>query len=518
MWKWLTALGFAALAVAGGLYWGLALYPTEALRAQLDAAVRGLPPGTQALYATASYGVFSHRATLTGVTIHRQDPDGFDLSIDELEVTGPAADFAAAWARAAADPATLTPGQGLPLADAITAYNIAYSNANSSATLASFTVARPRLFPWALLHQGVPSIAAAEAQLLARAGPVPDGNALLPLLRAEATFAAGMAYDGYAAQGLAAKANVPANLRMPAQSVAYNIRSIESGPYDRGDFASLALEGLTMHGGLFGDFAAGSVAFQGVAARQALAQLLDAKVFTSGLLDGLALKRVAYASMSMTPPDGTPMTMGAMTLSDIAVADGVLVSAALAIDDVHLRTADLKSIGAAANYAMLGVDELTLGLHAQYGWDTAKGQISVSDATFDVAQLGSLKLAFEIDGASSWDGLRSAARLKSASLRYEDASLVKRIIALAAAQRGTDPQSLRQRLMYLCAQIMVAPGAAPATIETARAMSAFLADPQSLEVRIVPPAPIAPGELLMLSTMPPAEMVPRLGLMVRANR
>src|ERR1700733_12192654 len=118
-----------AAALAGGAYYGLAVYPTQAFRAALDQAASALPPGTHATYKDARYSFMSGHAGITGVAVHRDAPDNFDLSIDALEVTKPALDAAAAWTKAAANPSAVAPDLAVRLADAATATGISYHDA-----------------------------------------------------------------------------------------------------------------------------------------------------------------------------------------------------------------------------------------------------------------------------------------------------------------------------------------------------------------------------------------------------
>ncbi len=121
------------------------------------------PPGASGTYAGARYSVLTGRATLTGIELHHADPNGYDVTIEEIDAARPSLDAAAAWARAAADPDAVAPDAAIVLADEITATNVTYRTEMMNAAAHSLHVVRPRLYPWALLRPGVPSMADARA-------------------------------------------------------------------------------------------------------------------------------------------------------------------------------------------------------------------------------------------------------------------------------------------------------------------------------------------------------------------
>src|SRR5260370_19042263 len=162
---WIVVLVAVIVAGAGGYYgWArLGAYSGEQFRAGLDQWIQTLPPGYSMTYKTAEYNVATNKATLGGVTFKGNGAQTFDAAIDEIEVGNPSADFANAWAQAAANPAALAPDRALPVAGSIALKGASIHFGPASGTLASTKLEGLRLYPWALLHAGVPSFGDAQA-------------------------------------------------------------------------------------------------------------------------------------------------------------------------------------------------------------------------------------------------------------------------------------------------------------------------------------------------------------------
>jgi hypothetical protein len=518
--KWL--IGIIALGVlGGGAYYGLALYPSQRLRSTLDQTIHTLPPGLSASYKDAHYALFGQRATIQGVAIHRDEPNGFDVTVAALDVARPATDFAALWAKAAADPAAVPPNMMLVLADAIVAQSVTYRDATTSAKLASLRVTQPGVYPWSLVRPGAPSLAAAREDFLAHAlvpGAAPVFGDYLPFLRAEAALILGVGYDGYDAVALAAVVGLPATLAMPATTVSYTVDKMTAARTDRGDTTGGTVDGLTVQSYLFGSFGIAHVAIEGVKMRDTLIQLLSGTAPTPAMLDGLAVKRIAYGPMALQPPAGQPMSLGTFSVTNIAFSHGLLVSGELAFDGLRIRRSQMPNAQLIDVFDKLGTDSATLGFGLGFRWDLDKQRIAVRDTTLKIAELGALALSLDIDSVGSQQDLITKARLVHATLRYEDASLAERALKIMAIQNGGDSAALRQQLIATATQLGAAPGATAMTQAAARAVREFVAAPRSLQIELAPSTPVPLLTLMTAWAMPPDQLVPRLGLSIAANK
>ncbi len=515
--KVLIGVVAALIAAGGGIYWGLAVYPTRLFRSAADAAIAALPAGYSASYASAAYSLFSGTGTLTGLSVHGAEPQKFDLSIDQVTLVHPATDIGQSWAQAAADPTKIAPGLAIAVADDIAVEGFSYRDDTDRVTIAAAQVSHPRLYPWALLHPGVPSLADARNSLMARTH-APQPEDFVPLLRAEARLALGFGYDGYEAKDVDAHDAMPATPDARAADVSYTIEKMTSGRYDRGSAASMAIDGFTTRSERFGSLGIAHAAIDGLEMRAPLAALLDGQDVTPALLDGFALKSMSYGPMSIQGAIGAPSVLGTFQLANLAFQHGLLVSADLAFDGVRVSREQLPNLNAVEAFDRLGLDAMTFDLDIDYRWDLAKGEMTVEKAMLAVSELGSLSLTFAIADAATPQDVVAKAKLVHALLLYKDASLADRALKMAAADRGTDPDDLRQQLIGTLQQIEGAPDATPTTAATARAVGDFLNAPHSLTIELAPKEPVPLVALFTAGQIPPQRLVPMLGLTIAANR
>jgi hypothetical protein len=158
-----------------------------------------------------------------------------------------------------------------------------------------------------------------------------------------------------------------------------------------------------------------------------------------------------------------------------------------------------------------GRDRVVLGL--DLAMSMAPRRLVLENLQLTAEALGDLRLgaAFaDVDRAAldggDYAGAFADAALERATLRYEDASLAERLLAVAAAQSGTTPEAMRQALIAAADAYPVA--------GLARAAAAFLRQPHVLVVKAEPPRPVP---LRALTTTQPDEAAEMLGLTATAE-
>lgn len=197
-----VAVAGVLIVAAGGAWFGLEVYLQQRFRAGLDQALATLPPGTTATYKTAHYSLLSHRAVVTEMTLHGElpgdPPRPFDVAADSVETRDPNLDFPASWANAVAAPTSLGPDTALTVAGSVAVKGLTVHSAVINLTEASVQITKLRVYPWALLHDGMPTWRELQASMAARSRPSELAD-LRPIFRAEAAAMLGVAYDSYAA-------------------------------------------------------------------------------------------------------------------------------------------------------------------------------------------------------------------------------------------------------------------------------------------------------------------------------
>ncbi len=195
----------------------------------------------------------------------------------------------------------------------------------------------------------------------------------------------------------------------------------------------------------------------------------------------------------------------------------------------------------------LGLTELNGNVSQHTTWSMADGHMVMDEFLIDFDDVGALDLTFDITGftpgvldqiyamqAQMGDGsemseeqaqaqmmagmaLMQGVNIVSVAIRYDDASLASSLLDYFAEDAGTDRatfvEGLKQQLPLMLAGVGI-----PALNDLiVPPVSAFLDDPQSLEIAARPASPTS-LLVLMAAAANPAGLIPALGLTVTANQ
>jgi hypothetical protein len=234
-------------------------------------------------------------------------------------------------------------------------------------------------------------------------------------------------------------------------------------------------------------------------------------------LDGLTIGKIDYDGMIGRLPTGVPVTLGKLSLANIAFAGGVPVSGSLTYGGLRLRRAQMPSAKALEIFDKLGLDTVTLSLGFTFQWNIEQKRMILRDLVLKADELGSVTLSVDLAGmgadAGAW---QNEAKFSRATLRYDDASLMERALRAGAAQGGVDVAAFRQQLISTVGAKIPALGDSPAISAAAKALVTFLASPHSVTIELAPPAPIGLERLQTVRDLPPAETASLFGLSVTA--
>ena len=214
--------------------------------------------------------------------------------------------------------------------------------------------------------------------------------------------------------------------------------------------------------------------------------------------------------------------------------------------------ADLTSVSeedpeTGATIEALGLTGLAGDVHMDMTWALADGRMAVNEFSFDFADVAALDINLEVTGftpdvldqiyamqaAMSAGGepteeqaqaqmmqgmaLMQGVSIVSASVRYDDASLAGKLLDFFAAQSGADRASFVQGLKAMLPSMLAGSGIPALNDLVVPPVSAFLDNPQSIEVKVAPPSPTS-LLVLMAAAANPAGLITALGLAVEANQ
>ena len=107
--------------------------------------------------------------------------------------------------------------------------------------------------------------------------------------------------------------------------------------------------------------------------------------------------------------------------------------------------------------------------------------------------------------------------LKSATLRFEDASIFKKALPLIAAMQGMDEKTLVASIPPTIQLQLIQLQNEAFAKQAVDAVTAFLADPKSITLSLKPGQPMTFSAITTLDPTKPAEAVTKLGLSVTSN-
>lgn len=500
---------------AGG-YFELEYYPRSQFRAVIEQSIAKLPPGVTVTYGAVNYSIFTRVATLSGLKIHwvgnAKSPQPVDATIDSIKISNPNQDLPQTWADAQANPAIFGQDTSVPVADTIVVSGVSFHAGAVDAKQATLSIGKPRLYPWALLHGGVPTFAALWAAGVP--GPQPPSVAdLAALLRFDAAAMLGIAYDGYDAEGLSVTAHTP------ALDLVYDIRKMAGAGFDRGVLKGGTVEGVTSTTSKFGTVAFDRVTMGAFDIREPATRIIDGEALSMSMLNGIALGRIDYDGITVRPVGKPEAHAGGMSLGPVSFAQGKPVSAAFALRDFRIEQSQVSDPRVRESLARFGLEHATISFALAYDWDVAGQTARIHDTSLKVDELGTLTLSADLTNvvANSTPLTLAEVRLGHTRLRLEDASLVDRLLRVSAAQAGVDVEAYRRRVASILQQPPPPGGEiSPEMIAVRQALAAFITAPKTLTMELAPPEPV-PVVLLRSAAAAPAGLATMLGLTVTAN-
>lgn len=221
--------------------------------------------------------------------------------------------------------------------------------------------------------------------------------------------------------------------------------------------------------------------------------------------------------------------------------DTVTITAADFVNDVPRRVAfDMKGLvvpvdpedAQMKDVAELGYKEIALDAGFSGSWDDKTGRVVIDQMAITGADIGGLKLTFALGGftpevveafkkaendQAKQMELLQGITVERLSLRYDDASLTKRVIDAQAKKQGVPADAFVQQIGAIMPMMLSAIGNKDFEKKIAGAVSAFLKAPKSLTVSASPSKPLPVSEIMGAAMMAPQSLPTVLGADVKAN-
>ena len=194
----------------------------------------------------------------------------------------------------------------------------------------------------------------------------------------------------------------------------------------------------------------------------------------------------------------------------------------------------------------LGYGKLRGDLKLELSWERGTGRIHAREYAFDVDDAGRLNMAFDISGytpqfikaigraesaaASNPEPLAAqqeleAARIRllqqltftSGSIRFDDASLTRKMLATAGRKQGVSGEQMAQGIKFMMPLLLWRVGIPALQQQIAAAASVYLDNPQNIKITANPASPVAVPMIMGAGKSDPRQLVDLLNVQITAN-
>lgn len=249
-----------------------------------------------------------------------------------------------------------------------------------------------------------------------------------------------------------------------------------------------------------------------------------ARKMSSGKITATVMGQTITSDGYVSTWDGDPVT-GAGTFS-IKIANVAIPEAALATVD---PTGSLKQIGytdltfdmEAGGTTTIDGDNIGMDFSFAYaGKDMGTMKFSMGASDIPLAVYGELQKSQTTGKEPDFNALMPQLQnisLGHFSFRFEDASLTKRLLPMAAAMQGMDEAAMVANAGAMLQMMLMQLNNQAFTDQVVGAVNAFLKDPKSITISLKPAAPIKVQQLMTLNPADPGAAINMLGVSVTAN-
>ena len=514
--KVLIAIVVIAALGAGG-YSFLKGGTERTLQAQLDDAIRRLPPDIEVKYDAIDVSPATRAATIKGLVVHYKPMPDAELKAESVTVENPALDFDKKWADAAAHPDTVAEDAVLPVADAVEFHNLSFKSAEQTFSVGSARTDAIRIYPWPLTRPGLPRIEELQG-LVDKIKGEPTEEEMKPLLRLYGAAFLSVAYGKTVMETLSVTGHVPSSPTMPVGDFTETFRKLEADGIDRGVVKRAEAEGISATMGSEVSFSVDRVAYADVDIRQPATRLAKGEALGPHVLDGTTLGMLEFTGMTVKVPTGPSVPVAGFGLGHVTVANGMPVSGKMFLTKLALDKASIPDEESQQGFEKLGLDRATISFSAAYDWDLGAKHLSLHDTSLAVDELGTLDLSGEIADVTPQSNWMTDTKLAHVRLQFRDKSLTERVLKAGVKETGSDVKTLKRQALEALRQAALMFAGDPAIDAGMKQIGIFLETPKSLIVELAPKQPFSFAALEGGEAGPPKDLPSQLGLSVTANQ
>lgn len=157
---------------------------------------------------------------------------------------------------------------------------------------------------------------------------------------------------------------------------------------------------------------------------------------------------------------------------------------------------------------------------AYVGKDMGALKVSMSASDIPVEVLGELQKSQATGKEPDFNALMPQVQnitFNHFSLRFEDASITRKLLPIAAAMQGMDETAMVANAGAMLQLVLTQLNNQEFTNQVVGAVNAFLKDPKSITVSVSPASPVKVMDLMTMNPSDPGAAITKLGVSIKAN-
>jgi hypothetical protein len=307
-----------------------------------------------------------------------------------------------------------------------------------------------------------------------------------------------------------------------------------------------------------GGYYAGTVTFQNVDLSKDGSHFTAKDIQIDGLsipgtpstdsIDGMILYESAHTGPMTLEQDGKRVFQVDKTEANLNVADdSSSIDFDSTVSGIWADLSDVKDPKGQEAVNALGLTNVNGNITTKGSWTAASGKFDITEFSVDARDVGKINLTLSMSGYTAQlmkamqDATKAAAAnpdkkageaalgmtmmgllqqlsFNSAALRFDDASITKRVLDYVAKQQGVAADQFTQSLKGMVPIMMAQLNVPDLQTQVSAAVSKYLDDPKNLEIKAAPSSPVA-APMIMGAAMGAPQTLPKvLGVTVTANQ
>ncbi len=260
-------------------------------------------------------------------------------------------------------------------------------------------------------------------------------------------------------------------------------------------------------------------------------------------IDGiLYYQQARVGPLAVTFQDEPAFSLNETVIDVARRSDGSGVDTMMRMEGMSANLARVEDPRSRQAIEAMDLDEVTGRMNITAGWDIESGEIDISDYAIDLDDVGRLVLMFSFSGYTpefaaamqetqnnleqnaddemagmAMLGLLQQLSFNSASIRFEDSSITRRVLNYVGEQQGVDGEQMAQAVKGMLPLMLAQLQNPDFQRQISEAVSAYLDDPRSLTIETNPEEPVPFMELFAAGSSAPQTLPDVLDLNVRAN-